>query len=87
MLLLLIIFLLFAVVKAIASDINEDQKSGIANNNYSQQTANLQSLKCLDDIKGSSVKIDKYFIYGTHLNAEGSLDIPNKYRVKTRTLF
>lgn len=86
MLLLLIIFLLFAVVKAIVSDAKENQKSGIANNNYSQQTANLQSLKCLDDIKGSSAKINKYFIYGTHLNAEGSLDIPNKYRVKNASI-
>ncbi len=86
MLFLLIIFLLFAIVKAVANDVKENRKSSLANNNYSQQTANLQSLKCLDDIKGSSVKIEKYFIYGTYLNVEGSLDIPNNYRVKNASL-
>lgn len=86
MLVLMLVFLLFAVIKAIVSEAKENKKSSSSDDNYSEQKVNLKSLKCLDDVQNTSVKIDKYFIYGTYFNLEGSLDIPNSYKVKKASL-
>ncbi len=85
MLALLTIFLFVIIIMAVIGDIKSGASSKTDDNDIAQK-ADLKSLKCLDNIENMDARINKYYIYGTHFNIEGSFEIPDNYNAKKASL-
>jgi len=90
MLLVLVIIVSFSVVLRISLENNEDEPKKESNSEPNKQCIaqeyDSKSLKCLKDIVSDNVNINKYYIYGTHFNIEGTFQLLSQSKIQKISL-